>query len=177
VALTENAIVRHFAGDEPGPIGARHPAAAPFDAYPVQDGHIVIAVGDDDGYRRLAAALERPDLATDPRFRTNAGRLADHEDLKRELSATLATRPGAAWIGVLRAAGVACGPINTIADVVADPQVAARNMLVTVDDPHAGRVRVFGNPVKLSAFPDPPERPTAPDLDADRARILADFGE
>ncbi len=175
VALTENAIVRYFAGDRPGPIGARHPAAAPFDAFPTRDRHIVIAIGDDAGYRRLCAAIDRPDLAEAPRFVTNALRLANHEVLKRELSAALAARPGAEWLAILRAAGLPCGPINSIEDVVNDPQVAARNMIVEVDDPQAGRVKLFGNPIKMSAFDDPKVRPTAPDLDGDRARVLRDF--
>jgi CoA:oxalate CoA-transferase len=89
-----------------------------------------------------------------------------------------ASRPsGAGWIATLRAAGLPCGPINTIAEVVADPQVAARNMIVEVDDPQAGRVRLFGCPIKMSAFPDPHLRATAPTLDGDRARILAELDE
>ena len=75
----------------------------------------------------------------------------------------------------LRAAGLPCGPINTIADVVADPQVQARNMIVEVEDPQAGTVRVFGCPIKMSAFEDPPVRATARSLDGDRARILAEL--
>jgi CoA:oxalate CoA-transferase len=177
VAITENAIVRHFAGETPGPLGARHPSSAPFDAFPTQDRFIIIAVADDPGYRRLCAALERADLAADPRFTTNTLRLANHEALKEQLAATLRTRSCAAWITTLRAAGLPCGPINTIADVVADPQVAARNMIVEVDDPQAGTVRLFGCPIKMSAFADPPRRATAPTLDGDRARILAELDQ
>jgi CoA:oxalate CoA-transferase len=175
VAITENAIVRNFAGETPGQLGARHPSAAPFDAFPTADRFIIVAVADDAGYRRLCAALGRHDLAADPRFTTNALRLANHEVLKGELSATLTTRPCAEWIATLRAAGLPCGPINTIADVVADPQVNARNMIVEVEDPQAGTVRLFGCPIKMSAFEDPPVRATAPVLDGDRARILAEL--
>jgi CoA:oxalate CoA-transferase len=175
VAITENAIARHFAGDRPGPVGARHPSCAPFDAFPAKDGHIVIAIADDAGYRRLCAALGRADLADDPMFATNALRLANHERLKDELSAVLADRPGAEWIAVLRAAGLPCGPINTVADVAGDPQVAARNMIVEVDDPKAGRIKVFGCPIKISAFEDPRVRAAAPELDGDRERILAEL--
>lgn len=175
VAITENAIVRHLAGEAVGPLGSRHPSSAPFDAFPTRDRHVIIAVADDGGYRRLCALLERPDLAADARFATVPSRLAHHEALKEELSTTLRTRPCDEWIGLLRAGGVACGPINTIADVVDDPQVAARNMIVEVDDPDAGRVRLFGCPIKMSAFEDPHLRPTAPRLDGDRARILAEL--
>lgn len=175
VAITENAIVRHFAGETPEPLGARHPSSAPFDAFPTADRFIVVAVADDAGYRRLCAALARPDLAADPRFTTNALRLAHHEPLKEELAAMLRARPCEEWITTLRDAGLPCGPINTIADVVADPQVAARNMIVEVADPRAGTVRLFGCPIKMSAFEDPPVRATAPVLDGDRARILAEL--
>ena len=75
-----------------------------------------------------------------------------------------------------RAAGVPCGPINNVAQALAHPQVAARNMLVELDDPKAGRVRLAGNPMKMSAFADPRTRDPAPDLDADRAAILSDLG-
>ncbi len=177
VAMMENAIARHFAGERPGPIGARHPSIAPFDAFPTSDGHLVIAVGDDAGYRRLCAVLGRDDLAGDPRFATNALRLANHEALKDELGATLAGRPAAQWLDLLRAAGIPCGPINTIADVVDDPQIAARNMIVEVDDQTAGTLKLFGCPIKMSAFDDPHVRATAPDLDADRARILKELDE
>ncbi|MEO6027842.1 MAG: CoA transferase [Candidatus Binatia bacterium] len=175
VAISENAIARFFAGDIPGPIGARHPTAAPFDAFPTQDGYMTIASADDGGFRRLCATLERPDLAADPRFANVRLRVTNHQVLKDELAKTLTLRPGAEWIAILRDAGLPCGPINTIADVVADPQVAARNMIVEVDDPLAGKVRLFGCPIKMSAFDDPHVRATAPALDGDRARILAEL--
>ncbi|HWP66514.1 MAG TPA: CoA transferase [Candidatus Limnocylindria bacterium] len=177
VALGENALVRHAAGETPGPLGARHPAIAPFDAFPTADGHVVIAAATDAQFRALAAALGAPALADEPAFATNARRLAHHERLRAALSERLVTQPGAHWIERLRAAGVPCGPINTIADVAADPQVAARNMLPRVDDPVAGPVRVFGCPVKMSAFDDPPVRPAAPELDGDRERILRELAE
>jgi CoA:oxalate CoA-transferase len=176
VAIMENAIARHFAGERPGPLGARHPAVAPFDAFPVKDGHIVIAIGDDASFRTLCAVLDRPALADDPRYRTNADRVTHHQTLKDEMSAALATRAAAEWLAVLRAARLPCGPINTIADVVVDPQVTARNMIVDVEDPQAGRISLFGCPIKMSAFDDPHGRAPAPDLDADRDRILGELG-
>jgi CoA:oxalate CoA-transferase len=175
VAITESAIVRHFAGERPGPIGARHPGVAPFDAFPTKDRYIVIAICDDAAYRKLCAAIEREDLANDPRFATNALRLASHQLLKDELGTALAARTGEEWLAILREAGLPCGPINTIEDVVNDPQVAARNMIIDVDDPKAGTVKLFGCPIKMSVFEDPHVRATAPALDGDRERILKDF--
>jgi CoA:oxalate CoA-transferase len=175
VAIMENAIVRHFAGDTPGPIGARHPSAAPFDAFRARDRHFVLAIGDDAGFRKLCAVLGRDDLARDPRFVTNRVRVENHQPLKDQIEDALAPRTAGEWLATLRAAGLPCGPINAVADVVEDAQVNARNMIVEVDDPTAGRVRLFGCPIKMSAFDDPHLRPTAPDLDADRARILEEL--
>ena len=110
-------------------------------------------------------------------FATNALRVEHQARLKELLSAALAAHPAAEWLERLRAAGLPCGPINTIADVVADPQVAARNMLVEVDDPTAGRITVPGCPIKLSAFDDPHVRASAPVLDGDRQRILRDLAD
>jgi CoA:oxalate CoA-transferase len=177
VALSENALTRHFAGETPGPLGARHPVVAPFDAFPTQDRPIIIAIGGDAQFRTLCETLARPDLADDPAFATNALRVEHQQRLKDALSAVLAERPAGEWLTLLEAAGLPCGPINTIAEVVADPQVAARNMLVEVDDPVAGRVTLFGCPIKLSAFDDPHVRATAPELDADRERILKDLAD
>jgi len=177
VALTENAIARHFAGDRPGPIGARHPSLAPFDAFPTRDHYIIIAVGDDAGFRKLCTAIGRAELADRPEFATNAVRVQNQQALKDDLSTTLAERGAAEWLTVLRAAGLPCGPINAIEDVVNDPQVAARNMIVEVDDPQAGRVKLFGCPIKMSAFEDPHLRASAPELDGDRARILQELAD
>jgi CoA:oxalate CoA-transferase len=177
VALGENAIVRHFAGDSPQRLGARHPSVAPFDAFPVKNGHITIAVGDDRGFRKLCKLLGCPHLGDRTEYQSNALRLRHHEQLKADLSAALATRTAAEWVPILREGGLPCGPINDLADVVADPQVAARNMIVEVEDPTAGTVKVFGCPIKISGVPDPPQRPTAPDLDADRARILRELAD
>ncbi len=103
----------------------------------------------------MCATIGRPELADDARFTTIGRRLENQQALKDELSATLAARGSDEWLAMLRAAGLPCGPINTIADVVADPQVAARNMIVEVEDPKAGTVKLFGCPIKMSAFADP----------------------
>lgn len=178
VAITENAIVRYFAsGVVPGPIGARHPAITPFDAFPTKDRPIVIAVADEPAYRRLCDTLGRDDLTTDPRFLDNDRRTENHQALREELIAILAARTADEWLEVLRGAGLPCGPINTIADVMEDPHLRARNMIVEIEDATAGRVPVFGCPIKLSGFADPHERRSAPRLDGDRQRILRDFPE
>ena len=89
----------------------------------------------------------------------------------------MSTRGGEAWLSALGDAGVPCGPINDVAQVVSDPHVAARNMIITTRDDAAGEVRMAGNPVKLSDYEDPAERPSAPELDQHRAAILAFLGK
>jgi len=177
LALLENAVMRYTtSGTVPGPMGARHPSITPFQAFATADGHMIIAAGNDGLYRKLCAALERPELATDPRFATNDLRNTNQPALQEILEAILRTRPTAQWTELLEAAGIPCGPINNIAQALQHPQVPVRNMLVEMQDPAAGTVRLAGNPLKFSAFEDPKTRPPAPDLDGDRAAILRELG-
>jgi CoA:oxalate CoA-transferase len=173
VALLENAVARFAAtGEIPGPLGTRHPSIAPFEAYPTADGPLVIACGTDALFRALASVLGAPALAEDPRFASAAARNAHVEALHAALAEQLAARPRAEWIAVLDAAGIPCAPIQNVAEVLATPQVRARNMIVDVDQPGVGRFPVPGNPIKLDDAPDPPTRRAAPALDADRDRLL-----
>jgi CoA:oxalate CoA-transferase len=176
VAVLENAIARYTATKEvPGPLGARHPSITPFDAFATADGYIIVAAGNNVLFTKLCNALDRDDLPANPLFAENHLRSTHHAALKHELETALKTRTTGEWLAALEAAGVPCGPINTVDKVLADPQVLARNMLVSVDDPVAGSVRMAGNPIKLSAFADPAVRPAAPDLDADRAAVVGGF--
>jgi CoA:oxalate CoA-transferase len=177
LALLENAIMRYTtSGEIPGPLGARHPSITPFEAFPTADGHIIIAAGNDGLYRKLCAALGRPGLADDERFATNDLRNRNGDALRAILNPLLQGKTTDSWIAIVSEAGVPCGPVNNVAQAIAHPQVAARNMLIEVDDPVTGPVRVVGNPLKLSAFADPPTRTPAPDLDASRAAILRELG-
>ena len=177
LALLENAIVRYTStGEIPGPMGARHPSITPFEAFATADGNIIIAAGNDGLFVKLAQALGRGDLAENPLFKTNPLRNQHQEALKAEIESVLREAGTDHWIAVLEAAGVPCGPVNNIAQALAHPQTEARNMLVAVDDPTMGSLQLAGNPMKLSAFPDPPTCAPAPDLDADRERILRELG-
>jgi CoA:oxalate CoA-transferase len=177
LALLENAIMRYTTtGEIPGPMGARHPSITPFEAFPTADGHIIIAAGNDGLWVKLCAALGRAELATDARFKTNDLRNSNNGKLRDELDPILATRKTAAWVEILGKAGIPCGPINNIAQALQHPQVPARNMLVETTDAAGKTMRLAGNPMKLSAFPDPTTRAPAPDLDGDRAAILRELG-
>jgi len=177
LALLENAIMRYTTtGEIPGPMGARHPSITPFEAFATRDGNLIIAAGNDGLFIKLAQALDRTDLVENPLFRTNALRNEHQEALRAEIEGVLRGQETGHWIAVLEAAGVPCGPVNNIAQALAHPQAAARNMLISVDDPVTGPLELAGNPMKLSAFADPPTRQPAPDLDADRDRILRELG-
>jgi len=177
LALLENAIMRYTTtGEIPGPMGARHPSITPFEAFPTADGNLIIAAGNDGLFVKLAHALDRADLAENAVFKTNALRNQHQEALRAEIESVLRTGGTDHWIAVLEGAGVPCGPVNNIAQALAHPQTDARNMLVSVDDPVTGPLKLAGNPMKLSDFADPPTRSPAPDLDADRERILRELG-
>ena len=189
VALLENALARLLAtGETPGPLGARHPSITPFDAFRTADGHVVIAAGHDALFATACEVLGRAELARDPRFATNELRTRNEAALKAELEGALGRDSTQHWLAKLSAAGIPCAPIQNVAQVLADPQVAARNMIVELAEPGDAprgvaqadaappRLRTAGNPIKLSAFPDPPVRPPAPDLDADAKRIRSELG-
>jgi CoA:oxalate CoA-transferase len=114
-------------------------------------------------------------LAADPRFSENAQRSDNVLALKDALETILRAHDVEHWLDVLSAAGIPCAPINDVAHTCADPQVAARNMIVPIEDAALPGIKVAGLPIKMSAYPDRDRREAAPDLDGDRARILADF--
>jgi CoA:oxalate CoA-transferase len=177
LALLENAIMRYTtSGEIPGPLGARHPSITPFEAFKAKDGDIIIAAGNDGLWVKLAEALGHSELAQKPEYKTNPLRNQHQQQLKAEIDAILSTNTRDHWLGVLEAAGLPCGPVNNVAQAIAHPQVEARNMLIEVDDATTGPLKLVGNPMKLSAFDDPKTRAQAPDLDADRAKILRELG-
>ena len=177
VAVLENAISRYVAtGEVPGKLGSRHPSIAPFAAFATRDGHIAIAAGNDDIWARVAKVLDREELIADDRFITNVARVAHVDAMAAEMEKALAAKPSKEWLALLEAAGVPCGPLNNVADVMEDPQILARNMIVESLDPDMGPIRMQGNPIKLSAHEDPKTRGAAPELDGDREAILKDLG-
>ena len=177
LALLEGVVVRYTSeGVVPGPVGSRHATITPFQAFRTKDGNIIIAAGNDSLFVRLCNALGHPGMALDPDYLTNGSRQKNQKRLETEIEAILADKTTAEWIKIIGDAGVPCGPINNIAQALQHPQVEARNMLVTVPDGEGGTLKVSGNPLKMSAFADPPTREAAPDLDANRAAILKELG-
>ena len=174
VAILENAIARYVTtGQVPGPLGARHPSITPFEAFATADGHVVIAAGNDGLFRRLAETLGRADLASREDFLSNEARTRNQPALKQEIEAALQAAATNEWLRRLDAAGIPSGPINDVAAVLDDPQVRARNMVVSADDGAGGRMRMAGNPIKFSDVPDPDSRGRPPALDEHGATIRA----
>ena len=162
-------------GQLPTPLGSAHRLSAPYQAFPTSDGYINIGAANQANWERLCRAIDRHELLEDPRFATNADRMQNLEELVTTLEATFTTRSTAQWLEALEKAGVPGGPINNIADVYADPQVQAREMMVEMEHPQAGRVRNIGIPVKLSETPGSVRRP-APTLGQHTNEVLAEFG-
>jgi CoA:oxalate CoA-transferase len=174
LTLLEDALAAFSSlGEVAQPLGSRHPEIAPFQAYRTADSYVVIAAGNDHLFAAMAQALERPDLTENANYKTNALRHSNVDALEADLEKTLRKRQTQHWLDVLNAAGVPCGPVNTVAEVVKDPQVAARNMIVSIADPKIGALKVAGTPFKLSGVPERATHTAPPEIDADRAAILA----
>jgi CoA:oxalate CoA-transferase len=171
--LLEGAIPDFISnGFVPQPLGSRHPSIAPFQVFKTQDNPIVIAAGNDHLFSLLANALGLPQLEHDPRFTTNELRHEHIDALQKELEAVLAKKTSTTWLDLLNTTGVPCGPLNTVKELVADEQIAARNMIVETMDKVAGLLKIAGNPIKVSGIPDPASIPPPPQLDEHREEIL-----
>lgn len=139
-----------IAGDVPQAWGAQHENVVPYNAYATGDGHLVIAAFSQKFWSNLCRALDLEALAADPRFVTNQDRRHNREALNTILAETFRTRSTVAWMERLEAAGVPAGPIQSIDQVLADPQVLARSMRVTLQHPTIGPLEMAGNPIKVS---------------------------
>ncbi len=172
-ALANQAMNYLVSGVSPQRMGNAHPNIVPYQDFPTADGAMIMAVGNDAQFARAWGALG---LAPDATLATNAGRIARRADVILAITARTLTQPTAHWVAELEAVGVPCGPINTIADVFADPQIVAREMRRDLDHPLAGSVPTVANPLHLSATP-VTYRTAPPVLGADDARILARLKE
>lgn len=162
-------------GEVPAPRGSAHRLVAPYQAMESADGHFNIGVANQANYERLCAALERPDLLADPRFADNPQRVRNYAALAEEIQRTTRTRNSAEWLALLHAAGVPAGPIHGTDEALADAHLRARDMVVELAHPTAGRVNNLGVPVKLSATPGRVRTP-APTLGQHTESVLRDFG-
>lgn len=172
VYILENAIVRYtLSEDIPSPLGTRHPTVTPFRAYPTADSWIVIAIGNDVLWQSLCEAIERPDLAADARFQTNALRTQYHEELDALLEPVTRERTTQEWVALLEAHRLPYSPIQSVDQVVGDPNIRHRGMVAQVDQPGIGPVEIVGSPFHLSETPGTVRAP-APTLGQHTAEVL-----
>ncbi|MDR7483284.1 MAG: CoA transferase [Armatimonadota bacterium] len=162
-------------GTPPGRTGSAAPYAAPNEAYPTADGHVMVAAYTPERWHALCAVLGRPDLAADPRFATNEARVAHRVELRDALAPIFRAMPTAHWLAVLEAADIVCGPILTYPELEAHPQVVHNGMLVALHHPQLGAARVVGQPLRLSATPPRISRP-APLPGEHTAAVLREAG-
>jgi len=155
--LTYQAGIYFATGTPPARMGNRHPTIVPYETFAASDGEFVLAVGNDDQWRRFCGVAE---LDPEDRFATNHQRVTAYGELRPILDARLRSRPRAHWIERLTAAGVPCGSVRDLGELFADPQMAARQMIAGVEHSLVGPLRVLGTPLKLSDTP--PTIRTAP---------------
>jgi crotonobetainyl-CoA:carnitine CoA-transferase CaiB-like acyl-CoA transferase len=148
--LTYHASAYLATGDDPLRQGNAHGSIAPYDTFDARDGPFVLAVGNDDQWRRFCTAAGLAELAADERFATNPQRVTHRHLLQPIVGGVIKTRDRADWTECLRQAGVPCGPVRTVGETLDDPQLQARGMITAVQHPAAGELRLVGSPIKLS---------------------------
>jgi crotonobetainyl-CoA:carnitine CoA-transferase CaiB-like acyl-CoA transferase len=162
-------------GKVPQRVGNEHPNIVPYNVLPAADGYVILAVGNDAQFVKFCAFAGAPELASDPRFATNADRVRNRAALYALLPELMRRKSQAEWVQGLAPLGVPCSPVNTVDQVFADPQVQARGMKVSVPHPLAGSVDLIGNPLKLSATPVTYRRPP-PTLGQHTEEVLQELG-
>ncbi len=142
-----------MSGKIPEALGNRHANIVPYQTFPTLDGEMVIAVGNDNQFRRLCEVLGKPDLAENEQFLTNPDRVTNRVTLIPLLEEIFLTKPTAYWQEKCRETKIPCGPIQNLKEVTEDPQLEAREMFVKAEHPSAGQVTMIGSPLKLSRTP------------------------
>jgi crotonobetainyl-CoA:carnitine CoA-transferase CaiB-like acyl-CoA transferase len=176
IALLTAWASSYFAtGKAPGRYGSGHPQIVPYQAFPTLTIEIIVCVTNEKFWGLLCDLLALPSLKDDPRYRTNPDRVQNRDSLLPMLEAEFLSRPGEEWLERLQSAGIPSAPINTVDRALGDPQVLARGMVVEVDHPTAGRLKLPGPPYKLSETP-ATVRTAPPLLGQHTDEILAQFG-
>jgi crotonobetainyl-CoA:carnitine CoA-transferase CaiB-like acyl-CoA transferase len=169
------AAIYFATGEPPGPTGSAHILSAPYQAFRTADGWMTIGGANQANWERLVRVLDAPELLQDARFASNAERMKHLDALTEAMNSRIFRWKTTDLIPALEAAGVPCGPINSIADVAADPHALAREMVVELEHPRAGRTRALGLPIKLSRTPGRVTRP-APTFGQHTREVLTEFG-
>ncbi len=172
--LTYQAGIYFATGESPDRMGNQHPTITPYETYRCKDGYINIACGNDNMWRKFCSVLGHDSWPEDERFQTNADRVGHRRQLGALIEPVMMEKTQNEWIEALRGAGLPCGPIQTVGQACEDPQVLARDMIVDLEHPKAGPIRVTGLPLKLSDTPGEIHSPP-PVLGQHTAEVLADW--
>jgi len=176
VAMLANQAMNYLvSGEPPGRLGNAHPNVVPYQAFPTRDGHIILAIGNDTQFARFCAVAGLDHVAADPRYATNTARVGNRDALAAMIADVLVTLTSAEWIAMLEAERVPCGPINTVADIFADPQVRHRGLRVDLPHPSAGTAPGVRSPINYRNAPMAPG-PAAPLLGQHTDAVLAELG-
>jgi crotonobetainyl-CoA:carnitine CoA-transferase CaiB-like acyl-CoA transferase len=160
-------------GERPPRLGQAHRGSSPYQLFETQDGSITVGAAQANFWQRLCDILELPELASDPRFTTNAERVRNNDALVQILQARFRRQPSAHWLAALKKAGIPAGAVLGFDEAMADPQIVAREMVVETDHPSAGKFRTLGVAAKLSRTPGTLRRP-APRLGEHNAEVLSE---
>ncbi len=154
ILLLSHQAFNYFAtGEEPKRMGSAHPNIVPYQAFETSDGYIVITVGSEKLWEKFCRAVERTDFLDNPKFRTNADRVVNREELVEELSRMFRSKPTSFWLEVLEKAGVPAAPVLTVGQALNNEHVRYRGMVVEIEHQEAGLIKMLGTPFKLSETP------------------------
>ena len=156
-------------------MGNRHPTIVPYETLETADDDFVVAIGNDQLWRKFCNVLGLNELVNDPRFAANKDRVQANDVLRAIIVERTRTKPAGEWIETLTAAGIPCGAVRDLAQVFADPQIIAREMVVALNHPVAGAIRALGVPVKLQDTPGAVRTPP-PTLGQHTGQVLAEIG-
>jgi crotonobetainyl-CoA:carnitine CoA-transferase CaiB-like acyl-CoA transferase len=174
VACLANQSMNHLYGAAPRRMGNAHPNTVPYQDFPTADGYMILAMGNDGQFAAFCKAVGKPEWAQDERFKANAGRVQHRATLIPLMRQVTVMRPTKEWIALFEQVGVPCGPINTIADVFADPQVQARGDRITMTHPVAGEIPLVASPIRMSDTP-VQYRAAPPVLGQDTRAVLSEW--
>ncbi len=163
-------------GEVPGQAGNDHPTSIPTGVFPTSDGHINIAASGDNLFKRCCEALGTPEMLTDPEYMTGNKRSANRKVLNEKFAARTRTNTSAHWIAALNKAGVPCGPINSIDKTFAEPQVQHLGIARNMHSDKLGELKVVGQPINMSRFPQPETLEATPELGQHTADVLSGLG-